>query len=121
MLGRALRRRCLRCGAGPIFRRYFDIVERCRGCGYPFLREDGYWVGAMIMNIGAAQLLFFAWFLGGLWLGWPDPPWTLLLVGGVTLMIAFPVLFYPWSKTLWLWFDLLLHPLPDGAAHSEER
>lgn len=110
MLGRALTRRCPVCGSRGIFRGFFALADRCPSCGFSFEREDGYWVGAMILNIGGAQILFFAFFIGGMALTWPDPPWTVFLVGGITLMMLFPIIFYPWSKMLWLWGDLAARP-----------
>lgn len=109
-LWRALWLRCPHCGARGIFSRWGQLVDRCPGCGYSFEREEGYWVGAMIVNIGAAQVLFFAVFLGGLLLTWPDVPWTLLTVAGLVLMAVFPVWFYPRTKTLWVWLDQTVHP-----------
>jgi hypothetical protein len=41
---------------------------------------------------------------------WPSPPWRLLQYGGIILMILAPVLFFPFSKTLFLAFDLLFRP-----------
>jgi hypothetical protein len=41
---------------------------------------------------------------------WPSPPWQLLQYGGIILMILAPVLFFPFSKTLFLAFDLLFRP-----------
>lgn len=114
MLARALARRCLLCGRGGIFRRWLTLAPRCPRCGYRFDREEGYWVGALIVNTGATQVAFFVWFLGGLALTWPDVPWNVLLVGGIGLMILFPVVFYPWAKMLWLWVDFLLHPLANA-------
>lgn len=111
MLARALVLRCPLCGQRGIFRRWLTLAGRCPKCAYPFEREEGYWVGAMIVNTGATQLLFFAWFLGGMLVTWPDVPWSVLLFGGIGLMLVFPVFFYPWAKTLWLWMDFLLHPL----------
>ena len=49
-------------------------------------------------------------FVGVLLLTWPSPPWNLLLYGGVTLMVVLPLLFYPFSKTLFLAFDLIFRP-----------
>ena len=108
MLGRALRRRCPVCASGGIFDGWFTLRDRCPRCGFSFEREEGYWVGAMIVNIGGAQLLFFAVFLGGLALTYPDVPWTALLVAGLAVMAVFPIVFYPLSKMLWLWGDLAI-------------
>jgi hypothetical protein len=41
---------------------------------------------------------------------WPCPPWNLLLYGGMVLMIVVPVVFYPFSKTIFLAFDLVFRP-----------
>ena len=41
---------------------------------------------------------------------WPTPPWTALLIGGVVLMLAAPVAFFPFARTLFLAFDLIFRP-----------
>lgn len=51
-----------------------------------------------------------AGFLGILFATWPHPPWNLLLYGGAALMLIAPFLFYPFSKTLFLAFDLIFRP-----------
>lgn len=106
MLGRTLRRQCPLCGSGGIFRSWFELKDSCPACGFSFEREEGYWTGALIVNIGGAQVLFFAVFLGGLAITWPDVPWMALLAIGLAVMALFPIVFYPLSKTLWLWGDL---------------
>lgn len=63
-----------------------------------------------MFNIVAAELLFLGVFLVVLRLTWPTPPWTLLQYGGVVLMILAPFVFFPFSKTLFLAFDLLFRP-----------
>ena len=40
----------------------------------------------------------------------PDPPWGLLEYGGITLMIIAPFVFFPFSKTVFLAFDLVFRP-----------
>ena len=112
MLARALARRCPLCGGRPIFARWLVLAEHCPRCRHAFGREEGYWVGALIVNTGATQLCFFVVFLGGLWVTWPDVPWTWLLVASLASIVACPLVFYPWAKTLWLWLDFALHP-PD--------
>ena len=72
--------------------------------------EEGYQVGAYMFNIVAAEVIFAAIFLGVLLLTWPTPPWTELLYGGVATMVIAPYLFYPFSKTLFLGFDLIFRP-----------
>jgi uncharacterized protein (DUF983 family) len=109
---RALRLRCPHCGAGPIFATWFRMHERCPGCGFRLERgEQGYIVGAYMFNIIAAVLLFAAAFVGFLWVTWPDTPWTTLQYGTAALMILCPILCYPFSKTLFLAFDLYFRPV----------
>ncbi|HUH07701.1 MAG TPA: DUF983 domain-containing protein [Egibacteraceae bacterium] len=110
MLLRALRNHCPHCAERRIWASWGKLKPRCPGCGYSFSREEGYWVGAMIVNIGAAQLLFMALLLGTMALTWPDVPWTGLLIGTAAVMVAFPIWFYPRTKTLWIWLDLRVHP-----------
>jgi hypothetical protein len=89
---------------------------RCPVCGLQTERgEEGYQVGSYMFNIIAAELLFAAAFLGVVVLTWPSPPWTVLEYGGIAMMIVAPFVFFPFSKTLFLAFDLVFRP----AAHHE--
>lgn len=74
--------------------------------------DQGYQVGSYMFNIVAAELCFAAVFVVVLLVTWPDPPWDALLYGGVVLMLLVPFLFFPFSKTLFLAFDLLFRPRP---------
>jgi uncharacterized protein (DUF983 family) len=108
---RAARLRCPNCGGGPIFRSWFRMRPYCPACGLPLERGDqGYQVGSYMFNIVAAELIFVLVFLAVVLVTWPSPPWQLLQYGGMILMILAPVLFFPFSKTLFLAFDLLFRP-----------
>lgn len=109
MLGRGLVKRCARCGSGGLFRRWFNMVERCPRCGLLFEREEGQWVGAMIVNFTVTEIVFVVVLVGGLLLTWPDVPWIGLTVVGVAANVLVPVVFYPISKTIWVGIDLLMH------------
>lgn len=63
-----------------------------------------------MFNIVAAELVFAAIFLSVVVATWPSPPWDVLLYGGVILMIVAPFLLYPFSKTVFLAFDLIFRP-----------
>ncbi len=115
LLWRAMRLRCPNCGGGPLFRSWLHMHSQCPACGLRLERgEDGYQVGSYMFNIIAAELLFLAVFLGVLALTWPAPPSALLQYGGLALMVIAPFLFFPFSKTLFLAFDLLFRPAPGG-------
>ena len=98
-------RRCPRCGEGRLFRRWFEIVPDCPRCGLHFEREAGYWIGAMAVNLGVTTGLFAVGFAIALALTIPDVPVALLLAIFVPLMVLLPIVFYPFSKTLWMAFD----------------
>jgi uncharacterized protein (DUF983 family) len=122
-LGPALRKRCPRCGHKAIWDRWGELTERCPGCRLVFLREHGYWVGGLIINLAVAEAVLMALLLGTVATTWPDVPWTALLVAAIAAMIAVPLWFYPRTKTVWLWLDLRLHPYQgrgpsDDASHD---
>jgi uncharacterized protein (DUF983 family) len=108
---RGLRKRCPRCGTGHLFRRWFTMVERCPGCGLVFERVEGQWIGAIAMNMIATELLFGAVLVGWMVLAWPDVPWVLVGVVGVAVSGLFPLVFYPFSKTIWVAIDLRMRPV----------
>ncbi len=111
LLGRALRLRCPNCGQGKPFVSWFRMRAQCEVCGLPFERGDeGYQVGSYMFNIVAAELVFAGVFLGILAATWPSPPWDLLQYGGIALMVIAPFVFFPFSKTLFLAFDLIFRP-----------
>jgi hypothetical protein len=94
----------------------------CPGCHLILDRgEHDYFLGGYTVNFVVAELLIV---IGGglvIVLTWPEVPWELLTWSLVVLMIIAPVLFYPFSKTLWLAADLILRPLTVGdlAGHGE--
>ena len=109
-VGRGALRRCPRCGHRDVFTGYFSLRHHCPSCGFLFEREEGYWVGAMIVNIAVTEAAFAAVFLGGMLATWPDVPWTALLVAGLVVNGLLPIVFYPLSKTIWLGVDLYFNP-----------
>lgn len=111
---RGLTGRCPDCGSGGLFRRYFSMVEECPRCQLHFERDEGYWVGAMIVNTAFAILVFLAIVVGGLAITWPEVPWDTILVASIASMIVVPVALYPISKTVWVAMDLLVRPRSRG-------
>ena len=91
------------------------MAAACPRCGLPLERnEEGYTVGAYMFNIGLAEAAFLAVFAGVLVITWPDPPWQLLTWVSGGLMVVLPLVFYPYSKTLFLGLHLLFHPADPG-------
>jgi len=111
MFSRALRLRCPHCGGDPIFLTWSHLVPNCPVCGLGLERgEQGYWLGAYFFNLMAVEVVFSVWFVGFLVFTWPNPPWQLFQVSSIVLMLIVPFAFFPYSKTLFLAFDLLVRP-----------
>lgn len=66
------------------------------------------------MNLVAAELLGIGGIVVWIIATWPDVPWTAVQYGGPLIMIALPVLFYPFSRALWLTWDLCFRPASPG-------
>lgn len=111
LLVRALRLRCPACGGRPIFLTWVRMAPNCPVCGIRLERgERGYWVGAYFFNLMAMEAVFVVAFVGVVAATWPTPPWELLQYVVGVLVLAAPVLCFPFSKTLFLAFDLFCRP-----------
>ncbi|HRW38314.1 MAG TPA: DUF983 domain-containing protein, partial [Aquihabitans sp.] len=113
LLRRGISKRCPRCGGGGLFAGYFRMRERCPTCGYQFEREPGFFVGAWFINFGIAEgLLFPIVMLFGWWKNvHPDAGVLGPAILGAAIAIVGPIVFYPFSKTIWSAFDLMMVPL----------
>jgi uncharacterized protein (DUF983 family) len=99
-LGRAIRLRCPRCGATPLFRGWFRMAEACALCGLKFERAQGYFVGAIYINYAVTTGIAVGGFflLWGL-LGFSTRDQLLVLV---PIVVVFPLWFFRYSRSLWL-------------------
>jgi uncharacterized protein (DUF983 family) len=111
LLGRALRLRCPLCGGGRLFRNWILMHERCPHCGVKFEREPGFFLGSIYINYGLTALLVaIAYPL----LSFNNlAPKGLLLAGSLAFVVIFPLLLFPWARSLWLGFDQW-HDARDG-------
>ncbi|MBW3557336.1 MAG: DUF983 domain-containing protein [Actinobacteria bacterium] len=111
LLLRGLLRRCPRCGGGRLFSSWFHMVERCPRCGMAFEREEGFFLGAFVVNFGVVLMLLATYIGVGVFLTLPNPPPGKLALGGMVLSTLVPVAFYPFSRTVWSAIDLWMKPL----------
>jgi uncharacterized protein (DUF983 family) len=119
---RGLTRRCARCGGGKLFRRYWTMVEDCPTCGLHFEREDGYFGGALAINIIAVGGLFTVVFVVALVLTIPEVPVAPLLAILVPIVVLGPIVYYPFSKTVWVAVDrAFLQHLDSGEIVDEQH
>lgn len=113
MLARAMRKRCPRCGSGGLFHSWFKMRDRCPRCGYRFVREEGFWLGGYVINFAVAELalgVVLIALLVVLITGRTPRTWV-WIVAGVSTQFVVPALFFPFSRTVWAAFDLIMHPL----------
>ena len=113
---------CPNCGSGSLFSRWLKMRKTCPACQLILDRgEDDYFLGGYAVNFVVAELLIVFGGALSIVLTWPQVPWTLITWSLVILMIVAPILFYPFSRTLWLALDLALRPLTLGdlAGHGE--
>ncbi len=117
MMGRALLRRCPRCGTGHLFMRWFRMVARCPGCAYHFERraEDGFFLGAYVLNLAVTEsalaVMLFGFILVRSSTDSTAALWPVLVAAGAVAVLL-PLAFYPFSKTLWAALVLAVRPLP---------
>ena len=114
MLARGLVKHCPLCGSGKLFTGWFRMKERCPGCGYLFEREEGFFLGAYVINLVIAQgaVIVLAVVPAIVLLARnPDTSVVPIVIAGVAGAILAPLVFYPFSKTIWTAFDLILRPV----------
>ncbi len=90
---------------------WFGVRPLCTACGLRLDRgEPGYFIGAGCLNLIVAELVFAGGLLAALVFTWPDPPWNLMLYAGIPLIALMPILFFPFSRSIWIAFDLTFRP-----------
>ena len=85
---------------------------RCGTCGLRLERgEHDYFVGSLMLNFVIAGVALLVTLAVVLVATWPDVPWDGLQYGGPVVMLLAPAVIFPFSKLLWLAFDLMLRPV----------
>ncbi len=112
-LGRCLKLLCPACGRASIVDRPFNLKHRCTACEVIFKREEGFFVGAIMANVVATEVVILVVYFSCLLFTSFDERITLtiLFVVGVT----FPLVFYHHSWSLWLGIDHLIEGLSRGS------
>lgn len=113
MLARGLARHCPRCGGGHLFESWFRMKPACPTCGHVFEREEGFFLGAYVVNLAVTEgLLLLVVVVPTIVLAATEPGFDVLpvVVVGVGAAVAGPLLFYPFSRTIWVALELMLRP-----------
>jgi len=110
-LGCALRLRCPQCGRGSLFkgRRSFAMHDRCLVCGLKWDRGNGYYIGALALNLVLTETLATAAWLP-LALDRSIPLNTVYFVG-LGASVGLPILGFKPTRALWIAIDRLLNPV----------
>jgi hypothetical protein len=115
---RALRLKCPVCGISPMFvpalknkslYDWFTPLDGCHRCGYPYMREDGYWlVPVWIIGFGFSTTVGALTASGYYFFYRPDIIPATLLGSITTAVVAF--LFARQAKALFLAMDHFFDP-----------
>jgi uncharacterized protein (DUF983 family) len=109
-MARCLALRCPACGQSSIVERPFHIKHHCESCRALFKREEGFFVGAILMNVVTTELIILA--VCFFWLLVIGSEYETVLFGLFGLAVLFPILFFHHSWSFWLGFDYLVESLP---------
>jgi uncharacterized protein (DUF983 family) len=107
---RCLRLRCPVCGRSSIIERPFKIKHHCPSCDALFMREAGFFVGAILINVVTTEFVILAMYILSLVILGLDYQVVLTVLFAAALL--FPVAFYHHSWSIWLGFDHLVEGLP---------
>jgi uncharacterized protein (DUF983 family) len=122
-LWRGLTKRCAVCGSGGLYDGWFRMKERCPGCGYLFEREEGFFLGAYVVNLAITEGLLIAFaIVPAIVLFAADPHRSVrpLIISGLVAAVLGPLAFYPFSKTLWTAVELIFRP-KEAAEPTDEN
>jgi uncharacterized protein (DUF983 family) len=103
------RLRCPACREGKVFRGLFETNNRCPVCGLQFMRETGYFLGAMYFSYALAIPLILI-FTGIVYLLAPHWPLYVDLVVAWMAFLPFVAPVYRYSRVMWLHFDRYFDP-----------
>ncbi len=108
LLRRAFGRRCPYCGAPGIFKGWFELRDHCPNCGVSFEREEGYFLGAMLVNLLVAEGITVA--IVAILMVYAKLELLPLEIVAIVFAVGLPILFFPFSRTLWMAVDIALDP-----------
>ncbi len=119
MFRRAAVLTCPRCGKRKTFiKHWLGRHERCRSCGIAWHREHGFELGPIALNVvltfGSLAVLMVTAFI----VTAPDYDVLMLTTLVVGAAIVLPLIYHPFTYTLWLAFDLAAHQ-PDARELAE--
>ena len=110
---------CPVCGSRGLFRRWFNMLDQCPRCQLVFERLPGHSLGSIAINTILSFGVMAVVLVSSLIAAHPEFDRTQLLLINVPVAVIVPILFLPFSKTIWSAMELLGRPLADGEVLSE--
>lgn len=114
--------RCPNCGRGRLFRGVFRMFSACPECGLSYFPEQGYYIGAMILNYIVTTAVVVAIFLVSLF--FPDV--TALstnskILAYMAFAIGLSLLLVRHCYSFWLGIDFWVAPRQASVSSGERR
>lgn len=105
---RGLKLKCPACGLGLLYQSLFRMRDECPYCGLMFVREQGYFIGAIYLNVIATESLIFATYLALILARRINDQSTYTILFALALLL--PLVFHHHARSLWLSLDHLMDP-----------
>ena len=120
---RGARKRCPRCGERDTFVSWFQARTSCPRCDLRFEKEEGGFLGAMTLNYLFTAVVWLVVLVVWLAMDLPDLHVPALTVTSIAIAALVPLLFWPFSKTIWASVDFLIYRTsPDyGSREAADR
>ncbi len=99
-------------------RTWLKMEDACPTCGLALERGESseFWIGAYVFNLVIGELIAIGVPIIWMVTSAPNQPWTLIEVTAAVLALGLPFAFFPFSRTLWLAWDLSFRPSEPGDA-----
>lgn len=103
LIGRALRLKCPRCGAGKLFAGWFQMQSDCEHCQLLYEKAPGYFLGSAYINYAITAIMITVLYLAlHFRIGYSNKE----LAGPLALFcILFPLFSFRYARALWLAMD----------------
>jgi uncharacterized protein (DUF983 family) len=111
ILVRGLKLKCPACGEGALYKSVFKMHERCPSCGLVYGREQGYFVGAIYINVMATEALILLVYLVSIFTASISDSVLFPLL--IVMAVALPLIFFRFSRGLWMSIDHIVSPRHD--------
>ena len=104
-----LRLKCPVCRKGAIFAGSVTMNKQCPACRYVFVREPGYFLGAIGVGyfLGVAFVVALSFTVRT---GFPELDWEWCFLVGVVLYLPFTPMVFRYARGIWMYFDNVLDP-----------